>query len=222
MAFSLWRTEKDNLSAEKVKQLEEMVTKLEQKLNEYQSTFSNMNKYLQTDEDSKSDRQITDIYQRLQSIHENEELNMNKIHQLENEIHSYKEVLYTYHNDLKDLANKVQELQNIKEQDNSTALESIENVIPEKEQNNVKSKVKKKRNIEFSNKNQTLFLYGNTFGETIQRISSQEKPVKKNVKNQKPKKSKSSIVSGSEYINRYYPKGQTPNHVTSFNPTKYS
>ncbi|MBU7592267.1 hypothetical protein [Metabacillus halosaccharovorans] len=226
MAFSLWKSEKEDLQGEKIKQLEEMVSKLELKLNDYESALSK----IQLNEQPQSDNQIIDIYTRIEKIYENEETYLNKIQQLESEIYSYKEILSSNETNLKELTRKVQDLKSIQEQqniqgpDNSSANESIINDIAEKEQNNLKSKGKKKRNINFSNKNQSLFLYGNSFGETIQRVSPPEKSAKENEKRQKVKKkrSKNSLVSGKEFINRYYPKGEVPNHITTFNPTKYT
>ncbi|WP_394184841.1 hypothetical protein [Metabacillus halosaccharovorans] len=226
MAFSLWKSEKEDQQGEKIKQLEEMVSTLELKLNDYESTLS---KVQVNNHENHNDSQIADIYTRIQNIYENEESNLNRIDQLEREVYSYKEILNTNEINLKELTTKVQELQstqelqNIQGPENSSINESISKDVSEKEKNNLKSKGKKKRNINFSNKNQSLFLYGNSFGETIQRVSPPEKSSKKHEKNQKiNKKSKSNFISGSEFINRYYPKGETPNHVSTFNPTKYT
>jgi len=225
MAFSLWKSEKEDLQGEKIKQLEEMVSKLELKVNDYESALSK----IQLNEPPHNDNQIIDIYTRIEKIYENEETYHNKIQQLESEVYSYKEILSTNEINLKELTTKVQdlqriqELQNIQGPDNSSANESKSKDISEREQSNLKSKGKKKRNINFTNKNQSIFLYGNSFGETIQRVSPQEKSIKNNGKNQKiKKKAKSNFISGSEFINRYYPKGEAPNHVTTFNPTKYT
>ncbi|WP_026559213.1 hypothetical protein [Bacillus sp. J37] len=222
MAFSLWKSEKEDLQAEKIKQLEEMVSTLELKINDYESALSKVQVH---NNENHNDSQIADIYTRIQNIYENDESNINRIQQLESEIYSYKEVLNMYEMNIKELTSKVQELQykQQEQQISNLAYDSKVEEVPMKEQKNIKSNGKKKRNVEFSNKNQSLFLYGNTFGETIQRISPPEKSAKKNEKNQRvKKKQKNELVSGSEYINRFYPKGETPNHVTSFNPTKYS
>lgn len=232
MAFSLWKSEKDDLQNEKIKQLEEMVSMLELKLNDYETALS---KFQLHNNQNNNDSQIADIYTRIQTIYENEESNINRIHQLESEIYSYKEVLNMNEKNINELTSKVQKLQQkqeqlqqqeqqeSQEQHSTLAYESKANEVPVKEQKFIKSNGKKKRNVEFANKNQSLFLYGNTFGETIQRISPPEKAAKKNEKNQRVKKKpKNELVSGSEYINRYYPKGEAPNHVTSFNPAKYT
>lgn len=223
MAFSLWKSEKDELQNEKIKHLEEMVSRLELKLNDYESAL----RKLEHNNENNNDSQIADIYTRIQNIYDNDDSNITRIQHLESEVYSYKEVLNMYERNIKDLTSKVQDLQYKQEQhqQNSTvAFESNVEEVPVREQKYIKSSGKKKRNVEFSNKNQSLFLYGNSFGETIQRISPPEKPPKKNEKNNQrvKKKPKNELVSGSEYINRYYPKGEAPNHVTSFNPTKYS
>lgn len=223
MAFSLWKSEKDELQNEKIKHLEEMVSRLELKLNDYESAL----RKLEHNNENNNDSQIADIYTRIQNIYDNDDSNITRIQHLESEVYSYKEVLNMYERNIKDLTSKVQDLQYKQEQhqqNSNVAFESNVEEVPVREQKYIKSSGKKKRNVEFSNKNQSLFLYGNSFGETIQRISPPEKPPKKNEKNNQrvKKKPKNELVSGSEYINRYYPKGEAPNHVTSFNPTKYS
>ena len=224
-AFSLWKTEKDDLQGEKIKELEEMVSKLELKVNEYQNALSK----IQLNNQHHSDSQITDIYTRIENIYEYKENNLNKIQQLESEIFSYKEILNINEKNINELKSKVQELQNkqerlnIQESVSSSAYETESKEIPVKMQDNFKSKGKKKRNIRFSNKNQSLFLNGNSFGETIQRVSPHVKSAKENGKTQKLKKrSKNNFISGTEFINRYYPKGEAPSRVTTFNPTKYT
>ncbi|MCV9887817.1 hypothetical protein [Metabacillus halosaccharovorans] len=213
MAFRIWKSYenenvidnvKDQEISENIKKLENKINELQLKINEYENTFTNMNNFLNHDEEKgqMSSRQITDLYERLQSIYEKDEVNTNKIHQLENELHKYKEEIKVHHKKVEVLERRIEELQ-IKETEVSKP-----------------SKLKKKRNIEFTN--QSDFFQQGNFSETIQRVYPQDEYENKNRKSRKVKKyAKNRSGSNSELISLYYP-GQTTGRMNTFNPLKYN
>ncbi|HZH61515.1 MAG TPA: hypothetical protein VEY70_18490 [Metabacillus sp.] len=226
MAFRMWKSYVnenviDNVNdqeiSENIKKLEKKINELQLKLNEYENTFNNMNNFHNRDQEKEqmSSKQITDLYARLQSVYEKDEVNTNKIYQIENELHKYKEEMKNHHKEVEVLERRIEELQT---KGTETATETTTETTTETSKS--KRKLKKKRNIEFANRSE-FFQQGN-FLETIQRVYPHEGYDNKNEKNRKVKKyTKNRSGSNSELINRYYP-GQTPGRMNTFNPLKYS
>ncbi|MBM7603176.1 chromosome segregation ATPase [Metabacillus crassostreae] len=212
MAFNIWKNDNGNVIhtdyIENIKILEGMIKDLQQRLNKYENLIDNMNNnILRTEEKGfMSKKQITDIYERIQTHFEKEEDNTSKILQLENELKIYYDEIIGYRNEIKEL---------------ERGKEDVE--ISAKDDVKSKGNEKKRRNIEFANKNQFIQQNGTTFHDTIQRVTPPDKLVKKSSKKRKVKQSsKSQFKSSSELINKYYPKGQAPTNMTAFNPLRYS
>jgi chromosome segregation ATPase len=227
MVFRMWRSDKEieqeiaHQYIESIKKAENNIHELQLKLQEYEDAFDKINKYLDRFEEKgkESSNQMTDVYEKIQSIYEKDEINTEKIYQLENELNAYKKEINAYKEEIKSYRNEMEALERrIKEaQTVPTATETA----PVTESSNTKSKGKKMRNIEFANQKQ-IFQQGG-FRDTVQRVYPQEGSDHQKGSNRKLKKpSKSRSVAKQDYTNQYYPKDIKPARMTVFNPLKYS
>jgi chromosome segregation ATPase len=220
MVFRMWRSDKESEQEiahqyiENIKKAESNIQELQLKIHEYEGAFDKINNFLNQFEEKgkESSNQITDVYEKLQSIYEKDEINTEKIYQLENELNAYKEEIKFYRNEMEALERRIKEVQTV-----PTATETA----PVTDSSKSKSKGKKKRNIEFANQKQ-IFQQGG-FRETIQRVYPQEGSDHQKRSNRKLKEpAKSRFVSNQDLTNQYYPKDIKPARMTVFNPFKYS
>ncbi|MGM0876153.1 MAG: hypothetical protein ACQEWV_15630 [Bacillota bacterium] len=218
MALRLWKSDekgndnvKDHENRENTKKLEDKISELQFKLNQYDYTFTNLYNDLQRYEEKgiMSSNKITDLYERLQSFYEKDEVYTKKINQLENELQIYKEEIKAHQNEVAALERRIEELQTGPKDNTDIKITKPTN------------KIKKKKNIEFANKSE--FFQQGIFPETIQRVYPQERTNYKRGKNRKIKEtSKNRFASNPDLISNYFPKGQKPVRMTTFNPLKYS
>ncbi|MBZ5751964.1 hypothetical protein [Metabacillus rhizolycopersici] len=227
MVFRMWRSDKEiaqeitHQYIEDIKKVESNIQELQLKIHEYEGAFDKINNFLNQFEEKgkESSNQITDVYEKLQSIYEKDEINTEKIYQLENELKAYKEEINAYKEEIKSYRNEMKALERrIKE---AQTVPMATEIAPVTESLNSKSKGKKMRNIEFANQKQ-IFQQG-SFRDTIQRVYPQEGSDHQKGSNRKLKESaKSRFVSNQDSTNQYYPKDIKPARATVFNPFKYS
>ncbi|MCM3654523.1 hypothetical protein [Metabacillus litoralis] len=217
MVFRMWRSDKESEQEfaqqyiENIKKAENNIHELQLKIHEYEDAFDKLNNSLNRFEEKgkESSNQMTDVFEKIQSIYDREEINTEKIYQLENEILNYKEEIKAYRIEVEGLELRIEELQT--KDHTETGIETSKS----------KSKIMKKRKIEFANQSQ-FYQQGN-FPETVQRVYPEEGSDKKRGKNRKMNKStKNRFISDSEPTSKYYPNDLKPARMTVFNPLKYS
>ena len=222
MVFRMWRSDKESEQEiahqyiENIKKAENNIQELQLKIHEYEGAFDKINNFLNQFEEKgkESSNQITDVYEKLQSIYEKDEINTEKIYQLENELNAYKGEIKFYRNEMEALERRIKEAQTV-----PTATETAP--VTDSSNSKSKGKKKKKRNIEFANQKQ-IFQQGG-FRDTIQRVYPQEGSDHQKGSNRKLKEpAKSRFVSNQDLTNQYYPKDIKPARMTVFNPFKYS
>lgn len=215
MSFRMWKSyekedknAKDQENSEKIKSLENTINELQLTLSQYANTFNRINHFLDRHEENEVmySNQITEINDKLQNFFEKEEVHANKLVELESELQTSKEEIKTYRITVEALERRIEELQ--KEEAETKTSKS-------------KGKIKKKRNITFTNQGQ--FSQQENFPETIQRAYPQAKSDKMREDNHTLKKtSKNQFGTNSDFKNQYYPNDLKPAQTTVFNPFKYS
>lgn len=215
MVFGIGRNEKDPFDDQNYHQdltsLRSIVNDLELKLSQYENMFNNMNQNDHEQHDQISPQQISDIYERLQRFYENEERHAAKILELEKEIKACK----------KECEVNKQYISQLNEKFLQTDEKSKGN-SPRNDEVKVTNNLKRKKRIAFQNKSQLSPMIGGGFNETIQRIDPKGNQNANKKKRKIKHQGKSRSMSPTEFITSHYPKGQVPNHLTTFNPLKYT